>query len=705
VKACKTIAVLTMFVLLAAGCQPVATTPLPPAPTSAPSTSTSVPTESLSLVATETPAPTPPSSPTPAPTSEATTEPWRPALPEEPCVPSETRTCQVLFLGQTPPGLDVEIFAPGLVSIEEGKEYKIAISPDLREIFFTRRTPGGRDDRLWYSRLENGKLTMPEPAPFTYDVLETDACFTPDGNRLYYNSARPLPGEEAASRLPNVWFVDRTEAGWSEPQFVGPPLNDYQPVYFSFANDGTLYFTRSSPRGIYFAEPEDGQYREAHRLPDEINDVRDVAHPAIAPDESYIVVDSAYEQGGRLVGSLYVSFKRPDGSWTKAVSMHDALKASEADVYAIPRITPDGKYLFFEKYDRETDRSDIYWVRTDVIKKLGPPMAPDPAAADLAATYPPDRLPITPATAARVENLLTFQGQNVSSVDLVFLPDGEHLASFGSDATYHVWDVDSGQEVRSLSPGGGPVYYAAFSADGSRLAVEGPGHTIQVRDVRQPQSNGVESGQVVHSLRGHNGSVMSLAFSADGALLATADSNGLIEVWEVGPGRELFSLRGHSSPIGALAFSADGSRLASGSVEGSTAIKLWDMTSGQEVYTLDGHTDNVYSLAFSPDSSRLVSASGDRTLRVWDVASGRELRTLRGHQGRIYSVAYSPDGMLLASGDFRGTIKFWDAESGTEVHSLQAHTDLLEPLVFSADGSLLASSSFDRTVKLWGVKK
>ena len=277
-----------------------------------------------------------------------------------------------LYLGQIPPGLDVEVFAPGIVSVEEGKEYKIAVSPDLQEVFFTRRTPGGRDDRLWVSRLGNGELTMPELAPFSYDALETDACFTPDGNRLLFSSARPLPGEETVSRLPSVWIVDRTETGWSEPQFVGPPLNDYQPVYFSIANDGTLYFTRSSPRGIYYAELEEGHYGEAHRLPDEINGVREVAHPAVAPDESYVVVDSAYEQGARLVGSLYVSFRKPDGSWTEAVSLHHALKASESDVYAIPRITPDGKYLFFESYDRETDRSDIYWVSTDVIKQLGP---------------------------------------------------------------------------------------------------------------------------------------------------------------------------------------------------------------------------------------------------------------------------------------------------------------------------------------------
>jgi Tol biopolymer transport system component len=275
-----------------------------------------------------------------------------------------------LYLGQEPPGLDVKVFAPGIVSIEEGKEYNITVSPDLQEIFFTRRTPRGRNDRLWTSGLEHGKLTVPELAPFTYDALETDACFTPDGNRLYFNSARPLPGEMAASRSPNVWFVDRMEGGWSEPRFLDSPLNDYRPVYFSIANDGTLYFTRSSPRGIYYAELEDGQYLEAQRLPDEINDVREVAHPAVAPDESYIIVDSAYAQRGRLVGSLYVSFRKRDGSWTTAVSMHDVLKASDTDVYAMPRITPDGKYLFFERYEAATDRSDIHWLSTAVFEGL-----------------------------------------------------------------------------------------------------------------------------------------------------------------------------------------------------------------------------------------------------------------------------------------------------------------------------------------------
>ena len=126
------------------------------------------------------------------------------------------------YLGQVPPGSQVEVFAPGVVSIEDGKEYKITFSPDLQEIFFVRRTPNGGNDRLWYSRIEAGALSEPVLAPFAYDCFEMDPAFTPDGNRVYYNSQRPLPGEDSLSDRWNVWYVDRTPDGWSEPQFLGP---------------------------------------------------------------------------------------------------------------------------------------------------------------------------------------------------------------------------------------------------------------------------------------------------------------------------------------------------------------------------------------------------------------------------------------------------------------------------------------------------
>jgi Tol biopolymer transport system component len=209
-------------------------------------------------------------------------------------------------------------------------------------------------------------------APFGYDCLELEAHFTPDGKRVFYSSKRPMPGENSISNRPNIWYVDKTDNNWSEPKFLGPPLNDYRPVYFSFENNGILYFTRSWPREICSAKMVNGQFTEITRQPDEINSVRDVAHPAVAPDGSYIIVDSCYEEDNHIVGSLYISFRKPDGAWTKAVSMHKALNADDSDIYAAPRVTPDGKYIFFESYFPETDKSDIYWVSAEIVEELKP---------------------------------------------------------------------------------------------------------------------------------------------------------------------------------------------------------------------------------------------------------------------------------------------------------------------------------------------
>ena len=277
-----------------------------------------------------------------------------------------------LYLGLKPPGLKPEVFSPGVVSIENGKEYKITFSPDLKEMFFISRVPKGRNDRIFYTRFEDGKLTEPVRPPFGYDCTEMEAHFSPDGNRLYINTFRPLPGEQELNTWPAMWYVDRTPDGWSEPQVLESELNDYMPMYLSFEDDGTVYFTCARPREIRTAKLVNGEFTDFARLPDEVNYLRDVAHPGVAPDGSYVIVDSYYLENDRIVGSLYISFRRADGSWTKAVSMKDALGTTDADVYASARVTPDGKYIFFERYERETDKADLYWVSSKVIESLRP---------------------------------------------------------------------------------------------------------------------------------------------------------------------------------------------------------------------------------------------------------------------------------------------------------------------------------------------
>ena len=283
---------------------------------------------------------------------------------------SESSVIIETYLGQKPPGITPEIFAPDIISIEEGKEYKPTISPDVSEIFFMRRTPGARDDGIWTSKLEEGKLTEPHKAGFSYQCLEGQPCFSPDGNRLFYMTCRPFPGESSLNALPYLWYVDRTNTGWSEPQYLASEIGEHHPAQISITKNGTVYFVSNTRRKIFFSNYQNNTFTEPELLQCGVNDLDPIGHPAISPNEDYLIVDQVYRESGLLVSNMYICFKNDDGTWTSPKSMRDILQMSDGEIYAAPRITYDGKYLFFEKYDEDTDKSDIFWVDTKIIEEL-----------------------------------------------------------------------------------------------------------------------------------------------------------------------------------------------------------------------------------------------------------------------------------------------------------------------------------------------
>ena len=92
----------------------------------------------------------------------------------------------------------------------------------------------------------------------------------------------------------------------------------------------------------------------------EVNSEEYDMQPYIAPDESYIIISRLCIEGK----DLYISFKKNDGSWTKAKNMGERIN-SEADEFN-PYVSPDGKYFFFSR----GGGCDYYWVSARVIDEL-----------------------------------------------------------------------------------------------------------------------------------------------------------------------------------------------------------------------------------------------------------------------------------------------------------------------------------------------
>jgi WD40 repeat protein len=269
---------------------------------------------------------------------------------------SSVKPGEMKYLGQNPPGITPELFAPGVVSTKDHVEFAGTFSPDFSEYFFTRRKSNTTDNRIFHVYYGNGRWTGPVPASFGYDCFEFEPHITPAGDRLFFGSRRPVDDSGNLTRGTRIWIMKKTGSGWSPPEYHGPPFD--QAMFVCMACDGTLYNS-----GLTKSEPVDGEYGPWEKIASHLHGP--YMHPCVGPDESFLIFDTDHPLDGRGK-SLLISFREKDGSWGNIVSFRELEAFRHYEKFGLPMLTPDQKYLFF------TCNGDIYWVDAKVIKDLRP---------------------------------------------------------------------------------------------------------------------------------------------------------------------------------------------------------------------------------------------------------------------------------------------------------------------------------------------
>jgi len=211
-------------------------------------------------------------------------------------------------------------------------------------------------------------------------------------------------------------------------------------------------------------------------------------------------------------------------------------------------------------------------------------------------------------------------------LSLQFSPDGQQLATGGTNGTLTVWDRQ-GRLIRSFAGNAtsghtGGILDLQFSLDGQRLATGGADGTAYLWNLQEnPPAN--TQPHPLATFSGHRGSVLAVQFSPDGRQLATGGADGTARLWDVQGtplARQLAEFRGHQGSILSLQFRADGQRLATRSEDGTT--RLWSLQ-GQQIAQYDG-----YQSALSPNWQQIATAlkapskiDNDRLsrIRLWQI--------------------------------------------------------------------------------------
>lgn len=260
------------------------------------------------------------------------------------------------YLGQKPPGLIPESFAPGIVSTER-YEYGGVFTPDMKEFYFIKGDEGNKkqefavfqyENNRWYESIISPRMGQP--------------FISPDGKTMHLGRR----------------YMERTDAGWSDRKSLGLPFKDILIMRLTASANGTYYFDTYDEKKedfpIRYSRLIDGKYEKPKLLSKEINTGSQLNHPFIAPDESYLIWD-AKREGGYGDSDIYISFRDKEGSWGAAINLGDKINTGGWDAAA--SVTPDGKYILFHRLispgiGDTLPNVDIFWVDAQIIENLRP---------------------------------------------------------------------------------------------------------------------------------------------------------------------------------------------------------------------------------------------------------------------------------------------------------------------------------------------
>ncbi len=305
----------------------------------------------------------------------------------------------------------------------------------------------------------------------------------------------------------------------------------------------------------------------------------------------------------------------------------------------------------------------------------------------------------SPTNNVRVWDLASGQtlrsfGANVRPMGFVA---GGHLVTGGSDFILHVWNLETGEEIRAFPGATQSILELSASTKSSTvIAACQDGRLIEWDSA---------TGTVLHNT---TGDWLTTACGMPGTnQMVMAHSDNAVRLQDVATGTTLRAFEGHTtSTTSGVAFSPDGRHVLSGGAEAAT--RLWNRTNAQLVRTFVGHGAGTAVAVFSPDGTRVLTTRGypQPMVQMWNAATGQLEREFGWTSGWPTCAAFSKDGSHIAAGDQNGTLHLWPVTNNANPRILTGVAPLVTALAFSPDRKRFASggSSYRPVVNLWDLE-
>ena len=268
------------------------------------------------------------------------------------------------------------------------------------------------------------------------------------------------------------------------------------------------------------------------------------------------------------------------------------------------------------------------------------------------------------------------------------------------------WDTESGGLRWTRFIGHTYANAAAFSPDGSRLALALSGRVL-ILDAATgneiARADGIEPSLLLAVAFGPGGDSLYLG-AADGRLVRMNAAEGWASARTL-PQR-------HGSPISAIRFSPDGAFFATGSGEGrilqdvmipqggdDASIRLWDARTDTPLAVSTARRGRITDLCFAHDVRTLYSTDMDGSLAAWRLPDLTPVWERSVSENGVTSVSLMPDGRGFVIGESQGAIHLLGGVSNADVVLPRSAAGVCFFARFTPDGRTLIAGALDELMR------